>query len=413
MSVDRVVGIFKPLFQQWLQLAHVLEWQVERLKPWDGCLRKVVPIHLSHCQTNVALSVSWKIESFVKTFSVAHKPVWLYLPNLILLCLNSFANCSSSSRSTFSSAGRSSLGTPGGGNWGETEGGGWARGLPFKAPKAKWRPLVVVGTDEVVGRDLAVTSGGESEVKRGEDVSGGETPPGLAEVAIDVNGGGGGIGVKLDKANFTLLLPVEDCLLLSLRELVSSSGLLGIDLGVSGNAWGFTNSSFLFWSNFCNNFSWLVAWDTACETCDCNNIAEVCTLLGCCMSRKLCNCCCSVRCWWCSAICKACRSEAANPPPVFEVNTLAELTGGGVMVGLLPPRMTLLLLATAAAASWLCQRAFCAPKVWSWKETLRSSAELMLGNFLTLPGWVTFDRPAKQLGRLEPKLRLLWLVMFW
>ena len=40
------------------------------------------------------------------------------LPSFILLCLNSLANCSSSSRSTFSSAGKSSLGTFAGGKVG-------------------------------------------------------------------------------------------------------------------------------------------------------------------------------------------------------------------------------------------------------------------------------------------------------
>ncbi len=85
---------------------------------------------------------------------------------MILLCLNSLANCSSSSRSTFSSAGRSSLGTWGG------------DGREVKRECS----LVVMGGGEVVAMESGAGSevGGERDAPRG------------------------GIGVRLERARETM-----------------------------------------------------------------------------------------------------------------------------------------------------------------------------------------------------------------
>lgn len=51
----RLVRVLQPLLQQRLQLAHVLEGEVEGLEATDGGLREVVAVELAHGQTHVAL----------------------------------------------------------------------------------------------------------------------------------------------------------------------------------------------------------------------------------------------------------------------------------------------------------------------------------------------------------------------
>lgn len=53
--VERRVRILEPSLQQRLQLAHVLEAQVERLEPGDGGLAEVIAIQLSHSQAHISL----------------------------------------------------------------------------------------------------------------------------------------------------------------------------------------------------------------------------------------------------------------------------------------------------------------------------------------------------------------------
>ena len=55
---DSTIGILQPLLQQRLQLAHVLEGEVERFEPRDGRLGEVVAIHPTHGQAHVALGVA-------------------------------------------------------------------------------------------------------------------------------------------------------------------------------------------------------------------------------------------------------------------------------------------------------------------------------------------------------------------
>ena len=52
------VRVLQPLGQQRLQLAHVLEGEVERLKPRDGRLGEVVAVQLAHGKADVALGVA-------------------------------------------------------------------------------------------------------------------------------------------------------------------------------------------------------------------------------------------------------------------------------------------------------------------------------------------------------------------
>ena len=47
--------IVEPLLQQWLQLAHVLEAQVQGLEAGDGGLAEVVTVQLAHSQANISL----------------------------------------------------------------------------------------------------------------------------------------------------------------------------------------------------------------------------------------------------------------------------------------------------------------------------------------------------------------------
>ena len=52
------ICIFQPLGQDWLQLAHVLEAEIESFKSGDGSLREIIAIHSSHGKANISLSVS-------------------------------------------------------------------------------------------------------------------------------------------------------------------------------------------------------------------------------------------------------------------------------------------------------------------------------------------------------------------
>ena len=52
------VRVLQPLGQQRLQLAHVLEGEVERLKPRDGRLGEVVAIELAKRKANITLGVA-------------------------------------------------------------------------------------------------------------------------------------------------------------------------------------------------------------------------------------------------------------------------------------------------------------------------------------------------------------------
>lgn len=53
--VQRGVRVLQPSLQQRLQLAHVLEAQIERLEPGDGGLAEVIAIQLSHSQAHISL----------------------------------------------------------------------------------------------------------------------------------------------------------------------------------------------------------------------------------------------------------------------------------------------------------------------------------------------------------------------
>lgn len=57
-SFRRVQGqtcIIEPLFQQWLEFAHVLKAQIQGLKARDGSLAEIVSIQLPHGQANIPL----------------------------------------------------------------------------------------------------------------------------------------------------------------------------------------------------------------------------------------------------------------------------------------------------------------------------------------------------------------------
>ena len=51
------VCILEPLLQQRLQLAHVLEGEVQRLEPGDGRLGEIVAVQFAHGQAHVALRI--------------------------------------------------------------------------------------------------------------------------------------------------------------------------------------------------------------------------------------------------------------------------------------------------------------------------------------------------------------------
>lgn len=55
MQATVITCIIEPLLQQWLQLAHVLEAQVEGLKAGDCSLAKIVAIQLPHGQAYISL----------------------------------------------------------------------------------------------------------------------------------------------------------------------------------------------------------------------------------------------------------------------------------------------------------------------------------------------------------------------
>jgi len=48
-------NVAEPFLEQWLQLAHVLEAQVQSFKARDGRLREIVAVQLSHCHADVTL----------------------------------------------------------------------------------------------------------------------------------------------------------------------------------------------------------------------------------------------------------------------------------------------------------------------------------------------------------------------
>ena len=52
------VGVLQPLGQDRLELAHVLEGEVEGLEPGDGGLGEVVAVELAQGQAHVALGVA-------------------------------------------------------------------------------------------------------------------------------------------------------------------------------------------------------------------------------------------------------------------------------------------------------------------------------------------------------------------
>ena len=54
-ALGRGAGAREPLLQQWLEFAHVLERQVERLETRYRRLRKVVAVQFAHGQADVAL----------------------------------------------------------------------------------------------------------------------------------------------------------------------------------------------------------------------------------------------------------------------------------------------------------------------------------------------------------------------
>ena len=69
-----LVRVFEPLGQQRLQLAHVLEGQIEGLEPGNGGLGEVVAVHLAHGEADVPLRVSelnpLLLEQFRKSFQL-------------------------------------------------------------------------------------------------------------------------------------------------------------------------------------------------------------------------------------------------------------------------------------------------------------------------------------------------------
>lgn len=55
----RRICVGQPLLEQRLELAHVLEGEVESLEPGDGGLGEVVPVQLAHSEANITLSETW------------------------------------------------------------------------------------------------------------------------------------------------------------------------------------------------------------------------------------------------------------------------------------------------------------------------------------------------------------------
>lgn len=51
----RPTCIAQPFLQQWFELAHVFEAEVESLEAGDGCLAEVISIEFSHRQAHVPL----------------------------------------------------------------------------------------------------------------------------------------------------------------------------------------------------------------------------------------------------------------------------------------------------------------------------------------------------------------------
>ena len=49
------IRILEPFVQQRLQLAHVLEGEVESLEPGDGCLGEIISVHSPHSKSYISL----------------------------------------------------------------------------------------------------------------------------------------------------------------------------------------------------------------------------------------------------------------------------------------------------------------------------------------------------------------------
>lgn len=49
--------ITEPLLQQWFELAHVLETEIESLKAGNCGLTEIISIELPHSQTHISLKV--------------------------------------------------------------------------------------------------------------------------------------------------------------------------------------------------------------------------------------------------------------------------------------------------------------------------------------------------------------------
>ena len=102
----------------------------------------------------------------------------------------------------------------------------------------------------------------------------------------------------------------------------------------------------------CRSLNWLVAWVTACEIWDCNNIAEVWTLFGCWNRMKFCTCCCKFCCCCCKAICKACKSD--RPKPKIKNDYYDNLQGGSIpqILPLIQVSRLLLVAGTIIGSTW-------------------------------------------------------------
>ena len=261
---------------------------------------------------------------------------WVY-PCLILRCLNSLANCSNSSRSTFSSAGRSSLGT-------------------------------TVWMGELIwGANLGNCISGDVDIDKGLEHSGGEREDRGA-------GGDGGMGVSADRARGTRLLAWCCCFCFCcLRR--------SLALGGSGcpQTWLFVACC---WASSCclwSRFIWDVAWATAFWTCDWRKAAVLaCVTTG--WARRCC-CCCSNKndwscCWRFCCCCwrASCRVWSSEDPktPEFDSGVSTRGGGGGGSGGVLGLLMKVevglvtVCVAAVAATNWLCHSEVCwAPSAWS------------------------------------------------
>ena len=67
------VRILEPLLQQRLQLAHVLEGEVQRLEPGDGRLGEIVAVQFAHGQAHVALRITCEQNRLFVKFEVFYR----------------------------------------------------------------------------------------------------------------------------------------------------------------------------------------------------------------------------------------------------------------------------------------------------------------------------------------------------